>query len=216
MLRKSFLHQLNELDEKINLMSQMVDNIFKNTIDALLLMDMDESKKVMEFDDEIDNLHHQIERQCIDILALQQPLASDLRKIASFLKIINDIERIADQCCDICNIICTGEMDKDMILLSGVVDMLKKVYNIYFDTISALKNKDEISAVKIRTMDDDIDKAFLDIVVRICDHISESRSKVKKEVDLIFIAKYIERIADHCMNISIWIVYMQTGLHEIL
>ena len=124
MPRKLFDRELKNLMEKMTEMGNTVDDRIAQTIDALRTMNLEKAEDVAKGDNEIDQMEHQIETMCMNLLALQQPIASDLRMIATCLKILTDIEREADQCADICEILTVGELNGNSLAISHVVKMM--------------------------------------------------------------------------------------------
>lgn len=212
-LRHAFLRQLDKLNKKVSDMGNKVSVIIGNTITSLKELNTEDAKKIVEEDALIDKIEHDIEHDCLNILALQQPIASDLRMVAGCLKIITDLERIADQCTDICEIIGMGKMPKNVLMLDQVLKMLEKVHKMFKQSLDVFISRNIINAVNICKYDDIIDSLFSDIVLNICGVIAKDTSKVTPEVDLMFITKYTERMGDHCTNIAEWVIYMETGQH---
>lgn len=216
MLRRSFLKQLEQLNKKVSEMGSKVDMIIGQTIEVLKDIDIKLANEVIDNDNSIDKMEHQIEQACMNILALQQPIAGDLRMVAGCLKIITDIERIADQCTDICEIISMKQVSAQSGCLIEVSNMLERVHNMFKRSLKVFETRNVDDAVNICKSDDDIDSLFSDIIFNICGVIVKDTSKVMPEVDLMFITKYAERMGDHCTNIAEWVIYMETGQHPAL
>ena len=216
MLRRSFLNQLEQLNKKVYDMGNKVDVIIGQTIDVLSNIDTELADKVIRDDTSINKMEHQIEQVCMNILALQQPIAGDLRMVAGCLKIITDIERIADQCTDICEIISMKQISKQNVSLNDVSNILKQVHDMFKRSINVFQSRNVDDAVNICKSDDNIDSLFSDIIFKICGVIAKDTSKIMPEVDLMFITKYAERMGDHCTNIAEWVIYMETGKHPAL
>lgn len=213
MLRHAFLRQLDELNKKVSDMGDKVSVIINDTILSLKELNIISANKIVEGDRLIDKFEHSIEQDCLNILALQQPIASDLRMVAGCLKIITDLERIADQCTDICEIIGMNKIPKGVLLINEVLKMLENVHDMFKRALGVFKSRNIDNAVNICKYDDVIDSLFSDIVLNICGVIAKDTSKVIPEVDLMFITKYAERMGDHCTNIAEWVIYMETGQH---
>ena len=139
--------------------------------------------------------------------------AGKLRVIASCLKIITDVERVADQCADICDIIQAGEIPAQSSVVNHVVQMLETAGAMFEKAMDAFIARDVELARQVCGMDDQVDAMFSKIVLEVCGTITENPQSVMKEVDLMFITKYIERMGDHATNIAEWVVYMETGVH---
>ncbi|MDR2074207.1 MAG: phosphate signaling complex protein PhoU [Oscillospiraceae bacterium] len=224
-LRSYYRGQLKGLTSNVVSMGKAVAQRINSTIYALREMDSDTAKDVFESDSEIDDMEQWIENSCIKIISLQKPFASDLRVVSSILKIITDIERIADQCADICEMVMERMMSKTTLCVISVVEMMERVESMFLRTCALIENFDVEEAFAVCSFDDEIDAKFSDIILKVCEVIStqnfsraESEGsglmKIRSEVNLIFIAKYVERIGDHCTNIAEWIIYAQTGEHK--
>ena len=149
----------------------------------------------------------------MNLLALQQPIATDLRVIAACLKIITDIERVADQCADICDIITVGEIKNNSLAVSHVIQMMEAARTMFGQAMNAFMGRDVQLAKQVCAADDKVDAMFSSLVLEICNTITENPQDVMREVDLMFTTKYIERMGDHATNIAEWVIYMQTGEH---
>ena len=131
MARKLFDREINDLIHSMTELGNKVDGRIQMTIDALRTLDMEKAKYVATSDGEIDGEEHKIEQMCMNLIALQQPIASDLRTIAACLKILTDMEREADQCADICDILTIAELDRSSLALSHVVQMMEAAHDMF-------------------------------------------------------------------------------------
>lgn len=213
MPRKFFDQKLHMLNQNMTEVGSIVSSRIADTIEALRTMDADLAAEVVAGDAQINQSEQQIEQVCVNLLALQQPIATDLRVIASCLKIITDIERVADQCADICEIITIGEMRTNSICVSHVIQMLETSHGMFGRAMDVFLSRDVQAARKLCKEDDVVDAMFSKIILEVCGSITETPQNVMREVDLMFIAKYVERMADHCTNIAEWVIYMETGEH---
>lgn len=213
MPRKSFLMKLKSLNEKVNQMGTEVELRLDQTAKVLKDIDLDLAKELYESDNIIDKIEHSIEKYCINLFALEQPIAGDLRNITGCLKIITDLERIADQCADICEIIINDGINKSSSYLEDIIMLFNSVHNMFLKTMDTFTNRDIDTAIIICKSDDEIDKRFAEIVYSACNNIKEYSEDVIGDMGLVFINKYIERIGDHCTNIAEWVIYMKTGEH---
>ena len=213
MPRKFFDQKLQSLNQDLTEVGNLVSSRIGDTIEALRGMDIKLAAQVVAGDVEVDRAQHSIEQECVQLLALQQPIATDLRVIASCLKIITDIERVADQCADICEIITTGELHANSILVSHVIQMLEMARAMFGRSMDVFLSRDVAEARNVCKDDDAVDSMFSKIVLEICGNITQTPQNVMRDVDLMFITKYIERMADHATNIAEWVIYMETGEH---
>ena len=213
MPRKIFDRELNALMTQMTDMGNTVDDRIGQTIEALRTMNLEKAEDVAKGDNQIDQMEHQIETMCMNLLALQQPIASDLRMIATCLKILTDIEREADQCADICEIITVGELNSNSLAINHVVKMMETARDMFHRSMDVFISRDVEAAKQICADDDIVDGMFSKIILEVCDTITQAPKNVMCEVDLIFITKYIERMGDHATNIAEWVIFMETGVH---
>ncbi|WP_277668493.1 phosphate signaling complex protein PhoU [Caproiciproducens galactitolivorans] len=213
MPRKIFDREIANLISQMTNMGNAVDQRIEETIAALRTMDLKKAADVAGSDNEIDQMEHNIEKLCMNLIALQQPLASDLRVIAACLKILTDIEREADQCADICEILTIGELNTNSLAISHVVQMMEAARAMFRSAMDVFLSRDVEAAREVCLSDDNVDSMFAKIILEVCGIITENPSNVMREVDLLFISKYVERMADHATNIAEWVIYMETGVH---
>ncbi len=210
-MRQTFLAQLEELNNDVIKMGSILELSMNEMIGVLHDKDIERAKKIIDRDDEIDMLEQHIEKECINIIAKQQPLASDLRKITSIMKIITDIERIADQCADISEYIIKlnryPQMDSPKSLDSMIEAMKKMVIN----TIDSFVEADVKKAKTVIEADDEVDNDFEKITGELSLIMQNKPELVPQCICYLMIIKYLERMADHATNIAEWITYIVTG-----
>lgn len=213
MPRKIFDREIANLISQMTEMGNKVDSRIEDTITALRTMDLEKANEVANSDNEIDRMEHSIEKLCMNLIALQQPIASDLRVIASCLKILTDIEREADQCADICEILALGELNSNSLAISHVIKMLEEARDMFNSAMDVFLSRDIEKAKMVCDRDDIVDSMFSKIILEVCGIITQNPQNVMREVDLLFIIKYVERMGDHATNIAEWVIYMETGVH---
>lgn len=211
MMRQSFIAQLEELNHSVIKMGSILELSTNEMIIALDNIDAEKAKEIIERDDEIDLLEQHIERDCINILAKQQPLAGDLRKITSIMKIITDIERIADQCADISEYIIKLNKLPKVKAPSHLFDMIGAMKQMVIDTIDSFVEADLEKAKRVIPADDVVDNYFEKITEELSKMMQEDSKVVPQCVCYLMIIKYLERMADHATNIAEWITYIITG-----
>ncbi len=175
--------------------------------------DVELADKIVFGDADIDKMERQIEQKCLDLITHQAPIAGDLRLITSALKILTDLERIADQCSDICEIIGTMTEAPDMLAFNMLPGMFEKAQTMYNNSMVCFLNKNTELAHEVIKADDEVDALFIECVGRMARMVDASTGTAGYVVNLMLIAKYIERIADHATNIAEWAVYLATGKH---
>jgi len=212
-VRYEFEKELNELHRNLVKMGAIIEKQMDDMIKALLNQDIELAQEVIKRDDTIDEMEQIIEVECILLIARQQPIASDLRDIASILKIITDLERIADHCEDICQYTIKLSQETYIKPLANIEKMVEKVKVMVSTVIDSCVRKDLALAEKVVAMDDEIDDLFDLSVKELQEIMTEDSTVVKQCTDFMFIVKYLERMGDHAGNIAGWITYNVTGKH---
>jgi phosphate transport system protein len=212
--RHSFDKELEELHKELIQMAYLVEESIDNTIIALKKQDIELAQKIFANDDVIDDYEKKVEKKCLNLIARQQPLATDLRTISAALKIITDLERIADHSADIAEI--TIRMSKDkyikpLIDLPKMAGLAKEMVTL---SIESYINQDIDLAKKVCKSDDAVDDLFFKIILELINVMKNDTNAIEQCINFMFIAKYLERMADHATNIGEWVVYNVTGEHD--
>jgi phosphate transport system protein len=205
------MQKMFDIKSNVLRMGALVEDIIDTAVIALKEQNLDLARKVCEKDDEIDQLELEIEEECMMILALQQPLASDLRIIASALKIITDLERMGDNAVNIARI--TLEIGKEPIIkpLVDIPKMADIAQEMIKMSLDAFVNEDIALAEKAAERDGEVDRLYETVINDIINIITEKKELIKQGTKLMFIGRYLERIADHSTNICERTIYMITG-----
>lgn len=213
-MRNTFDNQLEELNTELILMGALCEDAISSAITALLENNDAMAKKVLSVDSEIDAKERDIENMCMKLLLRQQPIAKDLRTVSSALKMISDMERIGDQAADIAEII-PFLPDNELKQKLHLRNMAYAVIAMVTESVDSFVKKDLAIAEKVIADDDQVDELFTEIKGELIDLISSGGLKSDGEffVDILMIAKYLERIGDHATNIAEWVVYSITGRH---
>ena len=214
MVRNQFFKQLEELNKQLLKMGEKVQNIVEQSVEALKNQDLILAKKVLQIDDEIDLLEHEIEQQCIHLIALQQPIAKDLRVIATVLKIITDLERIGDHAVNIANV--TLDIGKEPFVkpLLDLPRMAKLSIEMVKKSLNSFMLLDVEMARGVSYDDAEVDNLYLKIINDLIQRMVEEKETISQATKLMFIARYLERIADYATNIGERVVYIKTGVNE--
>ncbi|AUS98861.1 phosphate transport system regulatory protein PhoU [Clostridium thermosuccinogenes] len=213
MTRHHFDKELEELHHELIRMGSMVEESIENAIYALKKQDIELAKKVLDNDDAIDAQEKKIERICLMLIARQQPLAKDLRVISTALKIITDMERIADHSSDICEITLRMANERYVMPLIDIPLMAEKAKQMVNKAIDAYVKRDVELAKEVCASDDAVDELFSKITFEVTSIMRNNSEAVEQCVDFILIAKYLERMADHATNIGEWVIFSVTGEH---
>ena len=212
-MRNRFDSQLEKLNLELITMGALCEDAISASVKALLDGDETLTEKVFAADAEIDQKERDIEAICMKLLLQQQPVAGDLRVISSALKMISDMERIGDQASDIAEI---AKFVKNSGVKSKIhiKDMAAAAIKMVTDSVESFVKKDIELASAVMKYDDKVDNLFdcvKDELVRLIAADSENGEYC---IDLLMIAKYLERIGDHAVNIAEWVEYSITGTHR--
>ncbi|OUQ60109.1 phosphate transport system regulatory protein PhoU [Tyzzerella sp. An114] len=214
-MRNEFQNRLCELHKEIMKMNTTIEKTMDMLIEGMEKRDRAILDEVIERDNIVDNLEADIEKMCISLILREQPVAFDLRNVTSILKIITDLERIADHCTDIAKYLIEiiDSSDKYLFDTKDISNMSFIVKEMITSTTECYIKSDEIKARDISLSDDKVDAYFTDIVTSIESIMERDSSKIFQGVRFLYIVKYLERIADHSTNICEWIIYRVTGEH---
>lgn len=211
-MRTQYNAQLTTLNTSMIRMSALCEDAISAAIQGLLEDDIALVEKVAGIELEIDQFERDIERLCMRLLLMQQPVATDLRVVSSALKMISDLERIGDQAFDIADI--TRHVSfQDFSSKVHIKEMAKAVITMVTDSVDSYVNHDTALAKKVAEEDDRVDALFLKVRNELADLIRTNQDRAEDALDLLMIAKYLERIGDHAVNVSEWVIYAITGDH---
>ncbi len=211
-MRSKFDEQLELLNVELIKMGSLCEGAISSAVKALLENDRKLAEGVFSIDSEIDQMERDIESLCMKLLLQQQPVASDLRLISAAIKMISDMERIGDQAADIAEIsefISVNEADKRLI-----GDMSNAAISMVTQSIDSFVGRDIELAYDVMKADDTVDGLFDRVKDVLITTIAEFPDLGGYCLDLLMIAKYLERIGDHATNIAEWVEFSITGLYK--
>ena len=208
---KHYEQQLRTLKDKLLLMSHSAERMIANAIRALVDRRPSLAEEVIKQDDELDRLELEIDNLCYQVLALEQPVARDLRFIATALKIVRDLERIGDTAVNI------AERSRELLLepeLKRLIDlprMGEAAQRILKNSLDAFVNSDADLAEQVIREDDIIDDTYEQIFRELLTYMMQDPAYISRALKLIFIAKHLERVGDHSANIAEMVIFMVRG-----
>lgn len=211
MTRHLFMQELRELNQNVIRMGSLLEKSINDVIVALEKLDATLAAEIINNDDAIDDLEHQIERECIAMIAKQQPLATDLRKVTSIMKIVTDVERIADHCADISEYIIILTKQSNVIAPKNLKEMVNVMKGMVIETIDSFVEVDREKANRVIAQDDIVDNYFTSICNELTEIMQGNKEAIPACVSYLMIIKYLERMADHATNIAEWIEYIISG-----
>ena len=215
-IRKQYDTDLESLKESLTEMGRNSADAVENVLEALCVADADAAAAIVKGDARINNMERDIEHRCMTLLLRQQPVAGDLRRISTAMKVVTDIERIGDHAADIAEIIphlVTVRKEGDP-AVSRAIAMGKKAHQMILDALDALTAEDELAARKVIAADDAVDYDFNAIKHQLAQEIAEDPGKVDAALDLLMVIKYLERIGDHAVNVAEWVQFVRTGRYK--
>lgn len=212
-MRNKFDSQLEKLNLELITMGSLCEDAISASVKGFLDDDDALCRKAVETEDEINRKERDIESICMKLLLEQQPVARDLRVISSALKMISDMERIGDQAYDIAEI---AKFIKNSNVKSKIhiKDMAIAATKMVTDSVDSFVKKDVELARAVMAYDDKVDNLFNCVKDELVQLITEDKANGEFCIDLLMIAKYLERIGDHAVNIAEWVEYSITGTHR--
>ncbi len=215
-VRTQYESDLAALKAALAEMGQNSADAVEAALEALCTADADGAAAIVKGDGRINNMERDIEHRCMTLLLRQQPVAGDLRRISTAMKVVTDIERIGDHAADIAEIIphlVTVRKEGDP-AVSAAIKMGQKAYQMILDALAALTGEDEPAARRVIAADDAVDYDFNAIKHTLAEEIAADPSKVDAALDLLMVIKYLERIGDHAVNLAEWVEFVRTGRYH--
>ncbi len=213
-MRSRFDEQLAILYTNLIEMGALIEDSISNAVKALMTQDVVLAKAVKKGDNKIDDKEKEIESLCLKLLLQQQPIAKDLRLISTALKMITDMERIGDQASDISSITIFLANETYIKQLEHIPQMATATMKMVTDSIDAFVKKDLELANAVIASDDVVDDLFRQVKQDLIVLIHTNKDNGEQAIDLLMVAKYLERIGDHAVNIAEWVVFSITGHHK--
>ena len=211
-MRKTFDAELQELNYEMIDMAAAAEDAIDVVTESLTSGDPEAAKSAVEMTKSMDQMERDIENRCLRLLLQQQPVARDLRTISAALKMVTDLQRIGDQCANIAEIaLLLKAPQKQTQSLADIRTMSQKAGVMVKRSIFAYVNRDTEAARAVIALDDEVDQYFRTIKAELVELIVQDREEADQAIDLIIITKYLERIADHAVNIAQWAIFCVTG-----
>jgi phosphate transport system protein len=209
--RHSYDQELELLRQSLLNMGNAVADAIDGAVIALAQQDNELARKVMDNDDEIDRMEIDIEDKCMVLIARQQPIARDLRVIGTGLKITTDLERMGDHAYDIARIALSLSEQPLIKPLVDIPRMARMAQKMLKDSLEAYITLDIGLAEQVCSNDDEVDNIYSQVFRELLTYMMEDPKTITQATQLIFVARYLERIADHATNIAEWTIYLVTG-----
>ena len=217
MVRRQFDEQLAELKELLTKMGELNCEAISDAVTALETQDSELARRTKGVERLVDEKEQQIERLCLKIILKQQPVASDLLFVTSAMKMITDMERIADQAVDISELVIKMSRLPYADAVKEIPEMAERVQEMVRNAAKSFVERDGDLAKAVCRADDEVDDLF-DVIkhklTKIVHKDIDEDDNGEQALDMLMVAKYLEKIGDHASNIAEWVLFMITGEHK--
>ena len=210
-MRKTFDAELLELNEELTAMSRTAQEAIDVVTASLSGGDESAAKSAIDLTASMNQMERDIENRCLNLLLRQQPVARDLRAISAAMKMVTDLQRIGDQCANIAELSLLLSRQGQAAVPQDIGVMSCKAGLMVRQAIGAYTGRDVETAHAVVNLDDEVDELFQQVKGELIDQAASSRDQADRAIDFIIIAKYLERIADHAVNIAQWAIFCVTG-----
>ncbi len=209
--RKAYETELVELDQQVTEMARKTQQAIELAVRSFQKLDQDMADEVRRIDVELYKLNIEIEKRCLEVIALQSPVAKDLRTIGTYIKVITDFDRIGRYAKDIAEV--TGHAKdmahfKPLVSIPHMAQMAEKMVDL---SVQAFLDRDTKLTKEVFETEDLVDSLYDEIFREIITYMMEDSKKIGFGINYLLVARYLERIADHACNISERVIYMVTG-----
>jgi phosphate transport system protein len=212
--RHSFQVELEKLHSDLLRMGSLVEEAIHLSVKALADRDIALAEKVIQNDDQIDEINLHLERECFRLIALQQPMASDLRRIATVVKVVTDLERMADHAVSIAKATVRLKGETYVKPLIDIPKMAILAQTMVRDALTAYIDQDIDKCYSLAKDDHAVDRLYKEVYNELIEIMKENKDAVFQGTQFLFVARYLERIADHATNLAEWVIYLVTGKLE--
>lgn len=209
--RISFEHELKLLNKDLEDMGYMIETAIDKVMKAFENYDEALAEEIIKGDRTINDIEKAIESRCLSLILRQQPVAKDLRIVTTALKVVTDMERIGDHAADISELILRSKAVHTYDFIKPIPEMASVAKQMVHDAVAAFVNTDTEAARETMKMDDIVDELFNQVKSDVISYLKKSTEDADDCIDILMIAKYMERIGDHAVNICEWTEFHATG-----
>lgn len=212
MVRGEFEKEITRIHEMIIRMGTLTQNAIEEAVTALVEMDTEKAKKIIEQDDVIDEMERQIDTACVALITRQQPVARDLRDTISTLKLITDLERIADHASDISEkVLLLDSFKTDIVIPADLIRMSDIAQMMIKSALESYVTKNEEEAAHVVNMDDKVDELYDKVKAYLIKRMRQDPDSIEIFTEILLVCKYFERISDHAQNVAEWVLFYVRG-----
>ena len=210
-VRVTYELELEKLNQDLKEMAHMVENAIEQTFVAFEDQNHEKAEEIIKGDRTINDMERAVESRCLSLILRQQPVACDLRQVSTALKVVTDLERIGDHASDIAELILRIKVEHAYHIVKHLPTMAAAAQKMVHDAIEAFIAQDLEAAMEIIKRDDEVDTLFNQVKTDVIDLLKTSPNQADQGIDLLMVAKYLERIGDHAVNVCEWIQFSKTG-----
>ena len=192
-------------------MSLQVESTYEELFQALDKKDEDKIREIMESDRAVSDMERSIESRCLALITRQQPVARDLRIVSASLKVVTDIERVGDHVSDIAELLLRLQMNAFEVYSEHLMPMMFATKEMVHEAVEAFAGRNEKRAMEVIESDDVVDELFNKVKGDLIEYLKKETKNADECIDILMIAKYFEKIADHAVNIARWELFQETG-----
>lgn len=210
--RTGFQHEIEALNDELANMGTMIEEAIERCFLSMEQEDKDEARDIIKGDRRVNDMEKAIEAHCLSLILRQQPVvAGDLRIVSTALKVVTDMERIGDHAADIAELVLRMDSAKIYEEIKAIPQMAEAAKNMVHDAVQAFIDCDINAARKNMEKDDVVDDLFNRVKEEVVKMLKNDTKHVDECIDIMMIAKYLERIGDHAVNICEWTEFHETG-----
>lgn len=212
--RNVFRDDLEKLYQGLLTLGALVEEAIHLSVKSLANRDTELAEKVIRQDDHIDQLYLDLEKDCFRLIALQQPMASDLRRIATVLKVVTDLERMADHGVSIAKATIRLKDETYVKPLIDIPKMATLAQAMVRDALKAYMDRDIDKCYQLAKDDHQLDALYKSIHNELIFIMEKKPETIHQGTQFLFVAHFLERIGDHATNLAEWVIYLVTGKLE--
>ena len=210
-VRVTYELELEKLNQDLKEMAHMVENAIEQTFVAFEDQNHEKAEEIIKGDRTINDMERAVESRCLSLILRQQPVACDLRQVSTALKVVTDLERIGDHASDIAELILRIKVEHAYHIVKHLPTMAAAAQKMVHDAIEAFIAQDLEAAMEIIKRDDEVDTLFNQVKTDVIDLLKTSPNQADQGIDLLMVAKYLERIGDHAVNVCESTQFSKTG-----
>ena len=209
--RTTFINELNQLKENVADMATRVEKNYETLFEAYEKKEKAAIEKIVAVDKDINRRQREIESECLFLITRQQPIVSDLRAVTASLKVVTDIERVGDHVADIAELLIRMDMKELSVYSVHLNPMIGETRDMLRMAVDAFTGRNKEEAQEVIRKDDVVDELFNAVKNDVIESLKKETRDADECVDILMIAKYLEKIGDHAVNICEWEIFKETG-----